>query len=121
MVDILVPLSLFALIFGVFFLRSREKMALIEKGINPEAGDRPKPFINLKWGLLLLGSGLGLLCAWLLVRFVVAPNASPSGVDHAGAFNPVFLYFSLIAIGGGAGLFLSYRIEKKEWLDRTKG
>ena len=31
--------------------------------------------------------------------------------------NPA-LYFALIAIGGGLGLFFSYRIEKKEWLDK---
>jgi hypothetical protein len=121
MEDILIPLSFFALMFGIVFLRSREKMAMIEKGMYPGAGDKPRPFANLKWALLLLGSGLGLLTAWLLVRFVVAPNPSPAGFDHTGAFNPVFLYFSLIAIGGGTGLYLSYRIEKKESLQSNKG
>jgi hypothetical protein len=120
MEDVLVPLSFFALLFGVAYLRNRERLAMIEKGLTPVSGDRPRPFINLKWGLLLLGCGLGLLIAWLLVRFVVAPHETAQGVDHAGAFNPVFLYFSMIAIGGGAGLFISYRIEKKEWLDKNK-
>lgn len=118
MVDILVPISLFAMIFGIFYLRTRERLAMIEKGLNPVIDDgRPKPFINLKWGLLLLGGGIGLLAAYLLTRFVLAPHTLASGVDHSGAFNPVFLYFALIAIGGGAGLYVSYRIEKKEWMD----
>ena len=31
------------------------------------------------------------------------------------------IYFALIAIGGGLGLFFSYRIEKKEWVDKKMG
>jgi len=36
---------------------------------------------------------------------------------HVREDNPA-IYFSLIAIGGGLGLITSYRIEKKETLDR---
>jgi hypothetical protein len=32
----------------------------------------------------------------------------------------VAIYFALIAIGGGLGLISSYRIEKKEVLDKEK-
>ncbi len=115
MVDILVPISLFLMIFGIMYLRSRERLAMIDKGMNPIVNDgRPRPFINLKWGLLLIGAGAGLLLAYLLNSFVFT---QPVSGKH---LNPVFLYFALIAIGGGLGLFLSYRIEKKEWLDQQR-
>ncbi len=103
----LVVLSFFALVFGVIYIRSRENMALIERGINPRTGNpKPKHFINLKWGLLLCGAGTGLLLAYFLDR---APGDNPA------------IYFSLIAIGGGAGLVLSYQMEKKYWLERERG
>jgi hypothetical protein len=122
MVDILVPISLFAMIFGIYYLRTRERLAMIEKGLSPAENDgRPKPFINLKWALLLMGSGLGLLTAYLLMRMGLADRYTNDDQGHSGAFNPVFLYFALIAIGGGLGLYLSYRIERKEWLSRQQG
>lgn len=103
---VMVFLGAFAAIFGLFYLRNKENMALIEKGINPkEYTTRPAPYRSLKWGLLLMGAGLGLLLGHLLsIQFV--PNND----------NPV-MYFSMIALCGGAGLFLSYRIEKKETID----
>lgn len=106
---IISAVSLFAMIFGVSYLRSRQNLAMIEKGMNPkEFANRPVPFRNLKWGLLLIGAGLGLLIAFLVDTLVV-----PEDVE------PVAIYFSLLAIGGGLGLVSSYRIEKKELLDKA--
>ena len=120
MTDILVPISLFAMIFGIVYLRSREKLAMIEKGLNPMVNDgRPRPFVNLKWGLLLIGSGAGLLVSFLLnvIMYGEMVNMSTDGTN--GTLNPVFLSFALIALGGGLGLYFSYRIEKKEWIDKN--
>ncbi|SDE75071.1 hypothetical protein SAMN05216464_10951 [Mucilaginibacter pineti] len=108
---ITISVSFFAMIFGVFYLYKREKMAMIERGMDPRSyKPQSAPYQNLKWGLLLGGSGIGLFLAFIL--------------DHL-AFNNIiigdgifFLYLSLIAIFGGCGLFLSYRIEKKEVLDK---
>lgn len=106
---ITISVSFFAMIFGVFYLYKREKMAMIERGMDPRSyKPQSAPYQNLKWGLLLVGSGVGLFLAFLL--------------DHM-AFRYMgddifFLYLSLIAIFGGCGLFLSYRIEKKEVLDK---
>jgi hypothetical protein len=66
------------------------------------------PYQNLKWGLLLIGSGIGLFLAFILDHSVFRYMD-----DEA-----FFLYVALIAIFGGAGLILSYRIEKKEVLDK---
>jgi len=110
LVPILVPLGAFAMVFGIVYLKSRENMAMIEKGLNPkEYANRPAPFKSLKNGLLFLGAGLGLLIAYLLDVYTIPHEVEPAG-----------LYFSLIAIGGGLGLIASYRIEKKEYMDKQK-
>ncbi len=192
MIESIVPMvvitGMFAMIFGIVYLKSRENLALIEKGINPKQNKiSPKPFLNLKWGLLLIGSGLGLLFAFIIdnailpnhknsiEQKVISKNTghtidikndsnsnsnsknngektiivnekisdddkdaideivtkdtsvnkkkrnteisfSSSGSDD----EYVALYFALIAIGGGIGLFISYKIEKKEWLDKKQ-
>ena len=112
--EVMIPITLFAggfaMIFGIVYLKSRENLAMVEKGMNPrEKYYRPAPYRNLKWGLLLIGAGLGLLTAYILSEYVLIRR------DHDD--NPA-IYFSLIAIGGGLGLISSYRVEKKELLDR---
>ncbi len=174
LIPMVVMTGMFAMIFGIAYVRSRENMAMIEKGLNPRNKDvRPRPFINLKWGLLLIGSGFGLLFAYIIDRTIIKDdkhstpmsitigghhskekkevvvindtsrlakdtavlekttsakhdNANDDGDDedeHSITHisndpeNPA-LYLALVAIGGGLGLFFSYRIEKKEWLDK---
>jgi len=176
MQETLVPIvmftGMFAMIFGITYVRSKENMAMIEKGLNPRNKDvRPRPFINLKWGLLLIGAGFGLLFAYIIDNTIIKHDKTTSthtsiiigdhisigkrkplpalDTNHSGndtslsthtitktkdddgdneeeqetqinkpdADNPA-LYFALVAIGGGLGLFFSYRIEKKEWLDK---
>jgi hypothetical protein len=104
---ILIPLGAFAMVFGIFYLRTRENLAMLEKGMNPKRyANLPAPFRSLKTGLLLLGAGLGLLIAHII-------SNNMSGRDHEA------IYFSLIAIGGGLGLIGSYAMEKKEY-DNTR-
>jgi hypothetical protein len=106
---VLAPLGLFAMIFGIVYLKTRENMAMIEKGMNPKVYNaRPAAYRNLKTGALLIGAGLGLLLA-----FVISYNMVMGGHDDT----PIF--FSLIAIGGGLGLIASYKIEKKELVSRN--
>jgi hypothetical protein len=66
--------------------------------------------------LLLVGSGLGLFLAYLLDNFVLYRVGHANNFENDGANVPI--YFALIAIGGGLGLITSYRIEKKELLDK---
>lgn len=105
LVPILVPLGAFAMVFGIIYLRTRENMAMIEKGMNPKQyANRPAPFRSLKSGLLFLGAGVGLFLAYMIDRNMPV-NDNPA------------VYFSLIAIGGGLGLIASYAVEKKEWIN----
>ena len=54
LIPILVPLGLFTMIFCLVYIKSRENMAMIERGMNPkEFANRPAPYRNLKNGLLL--------------------------------------------------------------------
>ena len=69
--EILIPLTIFgggfAMIFGIAYLKTRENLAMVEKGMNPkEQVARPAPYKNLKWGLLLTGAGIGLFTAYIL-------------------------------------------------------
>ncbi|MEI9810563.1 MAG: DUF6249 domain-containing protein [Bacteroidota bacterium] len=106
----------FAMIFGIYYLKTRQNLAMIEKGMNPKQfANRPAPYRNLKWALLLIGAGAGLFLAYLLDTYI--PALSVRNYHHDG--NPA-IYFSLIAIGGGLGLFGSYKMEKKWWDENKK-
>lgn len=174
LIPMVVMTGMFAMIFGIVYIKSRENMAMIERGLNPRQKNvRPRPFVNLKYGLLLIGSGLGLLFAYIIDSTLIPHDSNRSrslitittdghskknkitivdtnankkdtsisanntsfqngndGEDDSddddnvtkvkkeGHDDNPAIYFSLIAIGGGLGLFLSYRIEKKEWLDK---
>jgi hypothetical protein len=108
---LLSTLALFLMIFGLRYISNKENMAMIDKGINPrEYANRPAPFKNLKWALLLMGAGIGLFLAYVLDNYILNLNVDRFRHDD----NPA-IYFSLIAIGAGAGLFASYKIEKKWW------
>jgi len=118
--EVLVPVTMFAggfaMIFGIYYLKTRQNLAMIEKGMNPkEFANRPAPYKNLKWALLLIGAGVGLFLAYLMDNYMLPTEINKYG-HHDGGRN-VPIYFALIAIGGGLGLFGSYRIEKKWWDD----
>jgi hypothetical protein len=122
---IIMTVTICAMVFGIRYMRSREIMAMIEKGLNPSfkpERPRPAPFRSLKWGLLLVGAGLGLFLAYLLDNTVLYKVGHEighySGGDYEANGANVSIYFALIAIGGGLGLITSYRIEKKELLDK---
>lgn len=106
--ETLIPLAFFATVFGFIFLRTKENMALIEKGINPRKNyGGPKPYAYMKYALLLVGAGVGLALAYTLDELVF------HSMTGEGRENPA-IYFSLIAIGGGLGLYRAYKMEKND-------
>jgi len=114
LIPILVPISMFAMVFGIVYLSKRERMAMIERGMDPRL-NKPKSSghntIALTSGLLLIGAGIGLFLAYWLDHTVFKSFNEED--------NPA-IYFALIAIFGGAGLFLSYHIEKKDTIKREE-
>jgi hypothetical protein len=113
---ILIPLGFFLMVFGIVYLNKKENLAMIEKGMNPKNRpdrlDRPVPYKNLKWGLLLVGSGIGLLLAFFLEQYIL-PQSRYYNNDSV-----AFVYFALLAIGGGLGLIRSYSVEKTGLLQK---
>jgi len=108
--------GLFAMIFGIVYLKTRENLAMLEKGVNPKQQfHRPAPFKSLKLGLLLTGAGFGLLVAYLIETAITRADNFYRHNDSIPA-----LYFSLIAIGGGLGLITSYAMERKYLVDKKE-
>lgn len=115
----LVPITFFictfAMIFGLRYFSNKEKMAMIERGIDPGVRKTaPQPFLSLKFGLLLVGLGIGLIIALLTERSLIGASGAYNS-DHDG--QSAAIYFGFLGIFGGLGLITSYIIEKK-WLDK---
>lgn len=125
--EALIPIVMFAggfaMVFGIYYLKTRQNLAMIEKGMNPkEFANRPAPYKNLKWALLLIGAGTGLFLAYLLDTYLIQHTYFTQTVGqniyhHRSDGESAPIYFALIAIGGGIGLFGSYKMEKKWWDD----
>jgi amino acid transporter len=100
----------FGMIFGIVYLITRQNMAMIEKGMNPKEKFARKSLPQyLKWAMLFIGAGVGLLVAFFIDNYMLRSNVEPEAV-----------YFALLAIGGGLGLLASYRMEKNEFLNRAE-
>lgn len=110
MTGILVPIALFlctAAVLIVYFLsRNNERRALIEKGITPaELRDlgatkgEIRPLTNLKWGLLGIFVGLGLIVGgWLYDVYNFEE----------------YIYFACMLVSGGIGLVVFYFIASRK-------
>lgn len=107
--EILIPISLFAAIFGIVYLyfstRNKERLALIEKGadasifnIGKRSGSAWKVVV-INLAFLLMGIGLGLFLANLL-------ETTTSLDDNV-------IYPSLTFIMAGVGLYIGYTQTKK--------
>lgn len=120
----LIPITIFtgafAMTFGIRYLINKEKMAMIERGLDPGINkSSPRPFISLKFGLLLMGLGFGLIVALIASNAILPPQKF--GVPDIGDNRndqEAAIYFGCIGIFGGLGLIISYIIEKK-WMDKN--
>jgi hypothetical protein len=104
---ILVPIAFFAMIFGIVYLaiRKKERMLLIQRGADASVFESKKNETgNLKWGLLSLGIGIGILLGRVFAAYTCL------GAEAS--------YFSLICLFGGLSLviyhFIARKIEKQD-------
>jgi FtsH-binding integral membrane protein len=104
--EILIPIVIFAVIFGIVYIvvsaRNRERMAMIDKGVNPQDfmnTSKPNPYGILKWALLLVGFGFGLFIGSLLEAYTAIQEEAA--------------YFACAIFFGGLGLVAAFLISKK--------
>lgn len=95
--ELIVPISVFAMIFGIVYtaLRHKERMTLIKTGGQASSLEtRGNILGSLKWGMIFIGIGLG-----IIVGKIVSTNTS---MEEEAAF------FSMICLFGGVALMLYY-------------
>ena len=111
MEEVLIPLIVFASIFGIAYVflntRNKERLSLIEKGADASLFATKKNHrsnLTLKFGMLAVGIGVGILIASLLESYTV--------LDEEVA------YPSMIFLFGGMFLVANAMIEKKDRVDQ---
>ena len=103
---VLIPFAFFALVFGSLYVhlttRNKERLALIEKGADPELfkqkNEPDSGYGTFKFGLFLIGIAIGIITGYYLHE---------AGMDETAA------YFSMIFLFGGIGLVVSFLLQKK--------
>lgn len=103
---ILIPISLFAAIFGIVYLyfstRNKERLALIEKGADASIfrtnGNSFQKVILLNLALLLMGIGIGVFMALLLATYTSLDKGA--------------VYPAMIFLMAGISLFIGFIMTK---------
>lgn len=103
---ILIPISLFASIFGIVYLyfstRNKERLALIEKGADASIfranGNSFQKVFLLNLALLLMGIGIGVFIALLLATY--------TSLDEGA------VYPAMIFLMAGMSLFVGFKMTK---------
>ena len=92
---------------SIIFTRHRERMSMIEKGLDAEYVKslhargtwKVDPLSSLKWGMILVGIGLAILLgSWLNANYMVEKGVYPG----------------LIGLFGGIGLVAFYLVARKK-------
>lgn len=103
--DFLVSISAFATVFGIIYIivitRYRERMSMLEKGIDPSVFANAKRLDTraLKAGMVCVGIALGLLMGNVLYNYDILDR--------------VVAYFSMVFLFGGFSLIANFMIEQK--------
>lgn len=103
-VEILVPLSFFLTMFGIIYVvfstRNRERLAMIEKGVNPQDFVEGRKRFGIRIGLLSMGIATGILLGQLIA------HTTKMDIEPA--------TFSMIFLFGGLGLVVDHFLAKKD-------
>ncbi len=111
MEDIAIPIAMFAMIFGCVYVavtsKHRQRMALIEKGMDPSliGGSHRDIYRSLRLGLLAVGIGVGLFLGRFLDRAMFA---------GAGEDTPIAYFITTLLCGGVALLAYHFLVRNKQ-------
>jgi len=97
MEGIFVPIGFFLAVFAILYVywttRTKERLALVEKGL--DAGifkGECSQYALVKWGIFLIAIGLGVVVGFALSRVI----------------DEVVAFFTAILVCGGVGLIVAY-------------
>jgi hypothetical protein len=99
---ILVPIAFFTMVFGIVYIvvRKRERMLLIQRGADASAFESKRnETATLKWGLLFLGIGIGILLGRVFAAYTCLGEEAS--------------YFSMICLFGGLSLVIYHFLARK--------
>lgn len=99
---ILLIVLIFLLIFGIRYIRSKENMAMIERGMMPAVSDRTSVNWTLICSCLFFGLGIG-----LLLGNIAANNFMNN--------SPILAYWIFVSITLGAALLVANTIQEKKF------
>jgi hypothetical protein len=102
MEGIFVPIGFFLAIFAILYVywttRTKERLALIEKGADASIfKTEPSKYALLKWGIFLIGLSVGVITGFALANVI----------------NEVVAFFTMIFFFGGVGLIIAYFVTSK--------
>lgn len=102
MEGIFVPIGFFLAIFAILYVywttRTKERLALIDKGADASIfKTEPSKYALLKWGIFLIGLSVGVITGFALASVV----------------NEVVAFFTMIFFFGGVGLIVAYFVTSK--------
>ena len=104
MEGLFVPIAMFLMIFAILYVyyttRSRERLALVEKGTDASIFkiDPVRKRLDLvKWGVFMIALAIGVV----------------SGFALSTVINEVVAFFTTILLCGGLGLIVAYFVIKK--------
>ena len=103
--DAIVSIGAFAAIFGIiyvyFMTRHRERMTMLERGIetSPFHSIKYSNYLTLKYGMLAVGVAIGMIMGSILTEY--------GGVSKSTSF------LSMIFLFGGLSLIVNYLFNRK--------
>ncbi len=104
MEGVFVPLGFFAMVVAIVYLRQRkqERLVMMQKGIDARFFETTKHSMqSLKWGIVLVALGLGMLTAKVLSKTqYFFPRTEEA-------------YFSMLFLFGGVSLLIFHFIDRR--------
>ena len=100
MVPIIISLGAFVMVVYLRRYEKEERLKMIEHGMDPHSGVQKRRGGGLKFALVAIGVGIGLVIGNVL--------------DSAGVLDEEVAYFSMSFLFGGLGLLGGYLIEARQ-------